>query len=73
MKDIDDAVSFARQGIRWCLGHLCPGRIVGMRKAMLGCRLIGLDEPTHKDLIKKFVNSEMMAAAFLHLETGKRE
>jgi formylmethanofuran dehydrogenase subunit E len=24
-------------------GHLCPGQVVGVRMAMLGCRLIGLD------------------------------
>jgi formylmethanofuran dehydrogenase subunit E len=23
-------------------GHLCPGQVVGVRMAMLGCRLIGL-------------------------------
>ena len=30
-------------------GHLCPGQVVGVRMAMLGCRLIGLDEPTRID------------------------
>jgi len=36
-------------------GHLCPGQVVGVRMAMLGCRLIGLDEPTHHDQIKKLI------------------
>jgi len=36
-------------------GHLCPGQIVGVRMAMLGCRLIGLDEPTRYDQIKKLI------------------
>jgi formylmethanofuran dehydrogenase subunit E len=36
-------------------GHLCPGQVVGVRMAMLGCRLIGLDEPTRIDQIKKLV------------------
>ena len=36
-------------------GHLCPGQIVGVRMAMLGCRLIGLDEPTRHDQIKKLI------------------
>ena len=27
-------------------GHLCPGQVVGVRMAMLGCDLIGLDEPS---------------------------
>ena len=36
-------------------GHLCPGQIVGVRMAMLGCRLIGLQEPTRRDQIKKLI------------------
>jgi formylmethanofuran dehydrogenase subunit E len=36
-------------------GHLCPGQIVGVRMAMLGCRLIGLTEPTRIDQIKKLI------------------
>jgi formylmethanofuran dehydrogenase subunit E len=36
-------------------GHLCPGQVIGVRMAMLGCRLIGLDEPTHRDQIKKLI------------------
>lgn len=36
-------------------GHLCPGQVVGVRMAMLGCRLIALDEPTRRDQIKKLI------------------
>ena len=36
-------------------GHLCPGQVVGVRMAMLGCRLIGLNEPTRRDQIKKLI------------------
>jgi formylmethanofuran dehydrogenase subunit E len=36
-------------------GHLCPGQVVGVRMAMLGCRLIGLDEPTNRKQIKKLI------------------
>ncbi len=36
-------------------GHLCPGQVVGVRMARLGCRLIGLDEPTRHDQIKKLI------------------
>jgi formylmethanofuran dehydrogenase subunit E len=36
-------------------GHLCPGQAVGVRMAMLGCRLIGLDEPSRHDQIKKLI------------------
>src|SRR5210317_1389890 len=36
-------------------GHLCPGQVVGVRMAMLGCRLIGLDDPARPDQIKKLI------------------
>ena len=36
-------------------GHLCPGQVVGVRMAMLGCRLIGLDNPTIGNQIKKLI------------------
>jgi formylmethanofuran dehydrogenase subunit E len=36
-------------------GHLCPGQAIGVRMAMLGCRLIGLDDPTSHDQIKKLI------------------
>ena len=36
-------------------GHMCPGQVVGVRMAMLGCRLTGLDEPTSHDQIKKLI------------------
>ena len=36
-------------------GHLCPGQAVGVRMAMLGCRLIGLEDPTRRDQIKKLI------------------
>lgn len=36
-------------------GHLCPGQVVGVRMAMLGCRLIGLNDPTSHEQIKKLI------------------
>ena len=36
-------------------GHLCPGQVVGVRMAMLGCGLIGLDEPHKLPQIKKLI------------------
>ncbi|MES0448072.1 MAG: FmdE family protein [Desulfobacterales bacterium] len=36
-------------------GHLCPGQVVGVRMAMLGCRLIGLNNPSSHDQIKKLI------------------
>lgn len=36
-------------------GHLCPGQVVGVRMAMEGCRLIGLDNPNKLPQIKKLI------------------
>ena len=36
-------------------GHLCPGQVVGVRMAMLGCRLICLDNPKSSEQIKKLL------------------
>jgi len=36
-------------------GHLCPGQVVGVRMAILGCRLIGMDQPKRLDQIKKLL------------------
>ncbi len=36
-------------------GHLCPGQVVGVRMAMNGCRLIGLDNPSELPQIKKLI------------------
>ena len=36
-------------------GHLCPGQVVGVRMAMLGCKLIGLDDPGNISQIKKLI------------------
>jgi formylmethanofuran dehydrogenase subunit E len=36
-------------------GHLCPGQVVGVRMAMLGCRRIGLDQPSRLPQIKKLI------------------
>ncbi len=39
-------------------GHLCPGQVVGVRMAMLGCRLIDIADP-HKEIKKLIVYVEM--------------
>jgi formylmethanofuran dehydrogenase subunit E len=36
-------------------GHLCPGQVVGVRMAILGCRLIGLNNPKSREQIKKLI------------------
>lgn len=36
-------------------GHLCAGQVVGVKMAMLGCSLIGLDNPRSLEQIKKLI------------------
>ncbi|MCF6247923.1 MAG: formylmethanofuran dehydrogenase subunit E family protein [Desulfobacula sp.] len=36
-------------------GHLCPGQVVGVRMALLGLKLIGLENPKESRDIKKIV------------------
>ena len=54
-------------------GHLCPGQAVGVRMAMLGCRLIGLENPTEHSQIKKllvYVEMDRCAADAIAHVTG---
>src|SRR5437660_9284091 len=36
-------------------GHMCPGQLLGARMALLGCRLIGIDDPRGVDRKKLIV------------------
>jgi formylmethanofuran dehydrogenase subunit E len=54
-------------------GHLCPGQVVGVRMAMLGCKLIGLDNPSEVPQIKKlivYVEIDRCAADAIAYVTG---
>lgn len=56
-------------------GHLCPGQVVGVRMAMLGCRLIGLDDPDSPGQIKKllvYVEMDRCTADAISYVTGVR-
>lgn len=52
-------------------GHLCPGQIIGVRMAMLGCRLIGIENPRRdvKKLIV-FVEIDRCASDSIAVVTG---
>jgi formylmethanofuran dehydrogenase subunit E len=55
-------------------GHMCPGQVLGARMALLGCRLIGIDDPKGGDRKKLIVWVEVdrcMADA-LSAATGAR-
>ena len=56
-------------------GHLCPGQVVGVRMAMEGCRLIGLDNPAKMPQIKKlivYVEMDRCATDAISFVTGVR-
>src|ERR671926_1268102 len=36
-------------------GHMCAGQLLGVRMALLGCRLIGVDDPRGADRRKLIV------------------
>lgn len=36
-------------------GHLCAGQVIGVRMAMLGCRLVGIDDPLAPEFRKKLI------------------
>jgi formylmethanofuran dehydrogenase subunit E len=36
-------------------GHLCPGQVIGVRMALLGCTLVGLDNPRCLPQLKKLI------------------
>ena len=50
-----ESFDFLLEGSAKTHGHLCPGQVVGVRMAMLGCRLIGLDNPKSREQIKKLL------------------
>jgi formylmethanofuran dehydrogenase subunit E len=58
-------------------GHLCAGQILGVRMAMLGCRLLGIDDPrgTHSPDRKRlvtFVEIDRCATDAIAVVTGCR-
>ncbi len=53
-------------------GHMCPGQVLGVRMAMLGCRLIGIDEPRVGKRLIVFVEIDRCAADAINTVTGCR-
>ena len=56
-------------------GHLCPGQVVGVRMAMEGCRLVGLNNPRELPQIKKlvvYVEIDRCASDAIAFVTGVR-
>ena len=36
-------------------GHLCAGQVIGVRMAMLGCKLLGIDDPKSREWHKNII------------------
>lgn len=53
-------------------GHLCPGQVLGVRMAMLGLRLIGIEDPKGKDRddLMVFVEMDRCATDAVQSVTG---
>ncbi|MCP4715089.1 MAG: formylmethanofuran dehydrogenase [Deltaproteobacteria bacterium] len=56
-------------------GHLCAGQVIGVRMAMLGCRLVGIEDPKAPGLKKSllvFVEIDRCATDAIESVTGCR-
>src|SRR5262245_37660010 len=53
-------------------GHMCPGQVLGVRMAMLGCRLVGIEEPKASKRLIVFVEIDRCAADAINTVTGCR-
>lgn len=53
-------------------GHMCPGQVLGVRMAILGCRLIGIEEPKAGKRLIVFVEIDRCAADAINTVTGCR-
>lgn len=53
-------------------GHLCPGQVLGVRMAMLGCELVGIDEPTETRDLVVYVEIDRCATDAIQAVTGCR-
>jgi formylmethanofuran dehydrogenase subunit E len=53
-------------------GHMCPGQVLGVRMAMLGCNLVGIEEPKDGKNLIVFVEIDRCAADAINTVTGCR-
>ena len=59
-------------------GHICPGQLLGVRMALLGCRLVGIDDPRGADRKRVIVWVEIdrcmadAVAAVVGVSLGRR-
>jgi formylmethanofuran dehydrogenase subunit E len=70
MKSFEEYVAAAEQAH----GHICAGQILGLRMALFGVRLLGLDDPAGKDRkrLVTFVEIDRCATDAITVVTGCR-
>ena len=70
MKSFDEYVALADQAH----GHICAGQILGLRLAIYGCSLLGINDPTGKDRkrLVTFVEIDRCATDAITVVTGCR-
>ena len=70
MKTFDEYVVLADQAH----GHICAGQILGLRMAIYGCQLLGIDDPAGKDRkrLVTFVEIDRCATDAITVVTGCR-
>lgn len=70
LKSFDEYVELAREAH----GHICAGQILGLRMALYGVRLLGLDDPAGQDRkrLVTFVEIDRCATDAIPVVTGCR-
>jgi formylmethanofuran dehydrogenase subunit E len=70
LKRFDEYVALAEQAH----GHMCAGQILGLRLALHGLKLLGLDDPTgeHRKRLITFVEIDRCATDAITVVTGCR-
>lgn len=70
MKTFDEYVALAAQAH----GHICAGQILGLRLAIFGCRLLGIDDPAGQDRKRliTYVEIDRCATDAITVVTGCR-
>lgn len=51
-------------------GHLCPGQVLGVRMALLGCRGVGVEEPRGSKQLVAYVEIDRCATDAIQSVTG---
>ena len=69
MRSLDELLIDAATMHRGCV---CPGQVLGVRMAMLGCQLLGIDEPTQGKRLIVYVEIDRCMADAIAAVTGCR-